>query len=123
MENEFKKPFNERKPIIRNAIDMQKYYNDEKEAIKKFKNYFKNNKEYLAETSNNINNEQTNNLNNSNNNIPSTSASSSKSNSSKSFYPEYLYFSSSIPEISQVPYDIGTKIIPANEFNMEDIKE
>jgi len=117
MENEFKKPFNERKPIIRSPIDMQNYYNDEKEVIKKLKNYFKSNKE--NSTLKIENNLQTNKSNDNINNIPSTS----KSNPKKSFYPEYSYFSSSIPEISQIPYDIGTKIIPSNEFNIEEMKE
>jgi len=121
MENEFKKPFNERKPIIRSAVDMQRYYNNEKEAIKNLKNYYKSNKENLATVSNNINNEQINNSNDSINKL--SSSSTSEINSQKSFYPEYSFFSSSIPEISQIPYDIGTKIIPSNEFNIDDIKE
>ncbi|ORX84482.1 hypothetical protein BCR32DRAFT_291291 [Anaeromyces robustus] len=123
MEEEFKKPFNERKTIIRDPIKMKEYYDDEKEAAKKIKNYFKNNKENSSFNEDlNLSLPNLSNINDTkDSNIPSTSTSTKTSK--KSFYPEYSYFSSSIPEISQIPYDIGTKIIPSNEFNEETMKD
>ncbi|ORX41466.1 hypothetical protein BCR36DRAFT_339426 [Piromyces finnis] len=133
MENEFKKPFNERKPIIRDPLEMQKYYIEEKEHIERIKNYFKSNNSIANSTidlpslsQNNLNDTNTDDKNNLNN-IPSSSDNNNKKNknhnkTSKSFYPEYSHFSSSIPEIPQIPYDIGTKIIPSNEFDRESIE-
>jgi len=157
MEKEFKKPFDERKTIKRDPLQMQKYYLEEKEFIKKLKNYYKSNKEISASnefssSQLNLNLNDTNtttttmNLNNNNNNIPSTSSATSTphtthppeikvkaeekksetaselTSKSKSFYPEYSHFSSSLPEIQQVPYDIGTKIIPSDEFEIENME-
>lgn len=157
MEKEFKKPFDERKTIKRDPLQMQKYYLEEKEFIKKLKNYYKSNKEISASnefssSQLNLNLNDTNtttttmNLNNNNNNIPSTSSATStphtthppeikvkaeekksetaseSTSKSKSFYPEYSHFSSSLPEIQQVPYDIGTKIIPSDEFEIENME-
>ncbi|OUM64566.1 hypothetical protein PIROE2DRAFT_60578 [Piromyces sp. E2] len=127
MENEFKKPFNDRKTIVRDPLKMQKYYNEEKEYLERIKNYFKSNKDInsvneLSTSHNNLNDTNTDNKNKSKN-IPSSSSNNKKNpnNTSKSFYPEYSHFSSSIPAIAQIPFDIGTKIIPSNEFDKESI--
>ncbi|KAG4091960.1 hypothetical protein H8356DRAFT_1324323 [Neocallimastix lanati (nom. inval.)] len=62
-----------------------------------------------------INNKENSTLNN----IKDTS----KSNPQKSFYPKYSYFSSSMLEITQILYDVGTKIISPNEFYMKELKK
>jgi len=127
MEKEFKKEFNDRKTIVRDPIKMQKYYNEEKEYHERIKNYFKSKKDINAanelSTQNILNDTNTDDKNKSKN-IPSSSNSNDKTpdKTSKSFYPEYSHFSSSIPEIAQIPYDIGTKIISSNEFDNESIE-